>query len=184
MASSPKDKTVSLRTERAKRSGSKTPRAARGSYPTTRLRRNRRADWSRRLICENALNTDDLIWPIFVIEGERKRTPVAAMPGVERSRSTCRQGGRGGRQRSASPRSRCFPTPSLPCDDERRARRSIPPISSAARCARSRARYRNRHICDVALDPYTSHGHDGLIASARSTTTGRRGADHAGAGPG
>ena len=51
---------------------------------THRLRRNRKADWSRRLMRENVLTTDDLIWPIFIVEGENIRTPVGSMPGVER----------------------------------------------------------------------------------------------------
>src|SRR3984893_1939186 len=51
---------------------------------THRLRRNRKADWTRRLVRENTLTTDDLIWPIFLCEGENPRQPVASMPGVER----------------------------------------------------------------------------------------------------
>src|SRR5262245_66222646 len=81
---SAKDKTVSLRTERVKRARAKAPGATQSGFPATRLRRNRRADWSRRLVRGATLTTDDLIWPIFVIEGERIRTPVAAMQGVER----------------------------------------------------------------------------------------------------
>src|ERR1043166_8299698 len=81
---SPKDKTVSLRTERVTRARVKAPGASQPGFPATRLRRNRRAEWSRRLVRGATLTTDDLIWPIFVIEGERVRTPVAAMPGVER----------------------------------------------------------------------------------------------------
>ena len=55
-----------------------------GAYPTTRLRRNRRDDWSRRLVRENHLRVDDLIWPVFIHEGENRRQPVPSMPGVER----------------------------------------------------------------------------------------------------
>src|SRR6516225_10108929 len=51
---------------------------------THRPRRNRKADWARRLVRENVLTVDDLIWPIFLVEGENVRTPVASMPGVER----------------------------------------------------------------------------------------------------
>src|SRR5271169_3191404 len=47
-----------------------------------RPRRNRRAEWSRRLVCENVLTTDDLIWPLFVVDGSKMRLPVASMPGV------------------------------------------------------------------------------------------------------
>ena len=55
-----------------------------GRYPTTRLRRNRREDWSRRLVAETKLTVDDLIWPVFVQEGTNARTPVESMPGVDR----------------------------------------------------------------------------------------------------
>ena len=61
--------------------------AAPGAGPlslTQRPRRNRKADWSRRLVREHSLTVDDLIWPLFVIEGERRREPIASMPGVER----------------------------------------------------------------------------------------------------
>ena len=79
-----KDKTVSLRTERVKRARAKSPASSKPGFPATRLRRNRKADWSRRLIRGATLTTDDLIWPIFVIEGERVHSPIGAMPGVER----------------------------------------------------------------------------------------------------
>ena len=55
-----------------------------GRYPGTRLRRNRREEWSRRLVAETKLSVDDLIWPVFVQEGHNERTPVASMPGVDR----------------------------------------------------------------------------------------------------
>src|SRR5579863_3307916 len=55
-----------------------------GRYPSTRMRRNRRHAWSRRLVAENSLSVDDLIWPIFVHEGTSKRTPIPSMPGVDR----------------------------------------------------------------------------------------------------
>ena len=50
----------------------------------TRLRRNRKAEWARRLVRENVLTVDDLIWPLFVVEGQNTRTPVVSMPGVDR----------------------------------------------------------------------------------------------------
>src|ERR1700741_1937661 len=54
-----------------------------GRFPTTRLRRNRREDWSRRLVAETKLSVDDLIWPVFVQEGHNQRTPVESMPGAD-----------------------------------------------------------------------------------------------------
>ena len=55
-----------------------------GSFPTTRLRRNRRDAWSRRLVAEARLDAADLIWPVFVLDGRNRREPVPSMPGVER----------------------------------------------------------------------------------------------------
>ncbi len=55
-----------------------------GSFPTTRMRRNRTDAWTRRLVAENKLSVDDLIWPIFVIEGTNEERPVASMPGQVR----------------------------------------------------------------------------------------------------
>lgn len=68
--SSPREKTAALRTERLKRARGKTPSTPVPGFPATRLRRNRRSDWSRRLVRETTLSADDLIWPIFLIEGE------------------------------------------------------------------------------------------------------------------
>ena len=55
-----------------------------GLYPKVRLRRNRKTDWSRRLVAENNLSTNDLIWPIFIREGKNIREPIKTMPGVYR----------------------------------------------------------------------------------------------------
>ena len=55
-----------------------------GSFPATRMRRNRYDSWTRRLVAENTLSVDDLIWPIFVMAGEGQESPVASMPGVKR----------------------------------------------------------------------------------------------------
>ena len=55
-----------------------------GRFPAVRMRRNRRTTWSRRLVAENVLTVDDLIWPIFVVEGQNVRQPVESMPGVHR----------------------------------------------------------------------------------------------------
>ena len=55
-----------------------------GSYPNTRLRRNRKSDWSRRLVSENNLSSSDLIWPIFLTEGKNKKEQISKMPGVYR----------------------------------------------------------------------------------------------------
>src|SRR5437868_14109858 len=68
---------------------------------TTRMRRNRKSEWARRMVRENVLTADDLIWPLFIVEGPNVRVPVASMPGVERlsvdqaeiGRASCRERG-------------------------------------------------------------------------------------------
>ena len=145
LMSSPREKTVALRTERTKRARGKTPATPEPGFPATRLRRNRRADWSRRLVRETTLTADDLIWPIFVIEGTHERTAVAACPGSSGCRSTSPSRPPRRRPGSDCRRSRSFPIPIPRCATKRRARRSTRTISSAARCARSRQRRRDRH---------------------------------------
>ena len=60
------------------------PKYPHPKYPQARLRRLRRHDWSRQLVCENRLSPSDLIWPLFICEGKNQREPIASMPGVER----------------------------------------------------------------------------------------------------
>src|ERR1700686_5163604 len=73
------------------------PAAALG--PTERPRRNRRAEWARRMVRENVLTTDDLIWPLFIVDGHKARKPVDSMPGVERV--SVDEAARGGGRRRA-----------------------------------------------------------------------------------
>ena len=82
--SQPKDKTIALRKERIKRVAAKPPAVLSQGFPAVRPRRNRKTDWSRRLVRETTLTVDDLIWPIFLVEGKKSSSPIAAMPGVER----------------------------------------------------------------------------------------------------
>src|SRR5689334_12113954 len=63
---------------------SERPRVSLSAYPRLRMRRNRRADWARRLVAEARLAVDDLIWPVFVHAGAEKRVPIASLPGVDR----------------------------------------------------------------------------------------------------
>ncbi len=130
-----------------------------------RMRRNRRTDWSRRLVRENTLSVDDLIWPIFLVDGEGVTQAGAVDAGrrapVDRSRR-----GRGGatRRLSASRRSPSSPTPSPSCAIRPGRRRSTPTTSSAPQRRAIKAAVPDLGIVvDVALDPYTSHGHDGLM---------------------
>lgn len=133
-----------------------------------RPRRNRKAEWSRRLVRENVLTTNDLIWPIFVVEGASGRQAVASMPGVERLTvvEAVREA-----ERAASlniPAIALFPytdpslrdptgseslnSRNLVCRTVREIKKAVPDIGI---------------ICDVALDPYTSHGHDGVMEGER-----------------
>ncbi|MBZ8132606.1 porphobilinogen synthase [Afifella sp. IM 167] len=129
-----------------------------------RMRRNRRTEWSRRLVRENRLTTDDLIWPIFVIEGENRREAVPSMPGVERySVDLAVEAAR--RARSLGiPVVALFPNtdPSRRDDDGSEALNSANLICRACRAIKAEVPEVGL-LTDVALDPYTSHGHDGLL---------------------
>jgi len=155
---------VSLRTERVKRAGGKIQTPAGSGFPATRLRRNRRADWSRRLVRETSLTTDDLIWPIFLIEGTRARAPVNAMPGVERLSIDLAVKAAEQAAAIGLPAIALFPNtdPSLRDED---ASEALNPGNLVCRAARAikQSVPEIGIICDVALDPYTSHGHDGLL---------------------
>ncbi len=134
------------------------------AFPATRMRRNRHCDWSRRLVCENRLSVDDLIWPLFVIEGNNQRQPVASLPGVERlSVDLIVEAA----QKAADlgiPAISLFPNTSdeLRNDDGSEALNPDNLVCRAVRAVKTKTP--NIGImCDVALDPYTSHGHDGLM---------------------
>lgn len=160
----PKDKPVSLRTERAKRSGFKLPDGVRAGFPATRLRRNRRSDWTRRLVRENSLSTDDLIWPLFIIEGEKTRSPVSAMPGVERLSIDLAVKAAEEAAALGIPAIALFPYTEPSLRDET-ASEAVNPANLVCRAVRAIKREVPDIgvICDVALDPYTSHGHDGIL---------------------
>jgi porphobilinogen synthase len=127
-----------------------------------RPRRNRKADWTRRLLRENVLTVDDLIWPLFVADDTR--SPVASMPGVERlSIDEAVKAA----ERAAKLEIPClalFPytNPGLRDHDGTEA---LNPENLVCRAVRAikKAVPEIGILCDVALDPYTSHGHDGLL---------------------
>jgi porphobilinogen synthase len=138
--------------------------------PATRLdlairpRRNRKADWTRRLVAENVLTVDDLIWPLFLVDGANTRTPVASMPGVERLSvdQAVRDAERAAKL--AIPCLALFPY----TDPQRRdaeGTEALNPDNLVCRAIRAikKAVPHIGILCDVALDPYTSHGHDGLL---------------------
>jgi porphobilinogen synthase len=134
------------------------------SYPQIRMRRLRRHDWTRRLVAENTLSPADFIWPVFVIEGDNKREPVASMPGVERLSIDLLVTAAREAADLGIPVIALFPqTPAaLKTDDGREALNSDNLVCRAVRAIKA-AVPQIGVLCDVALDPYTSHGHDGLI---------------------
>jgi porphobilinogen synthase len=160
----PKDKTVSLRSERAKRGGVAADPVKGPGFPATRMRRNRRAGWSRRLVRETSLGSDDLIWPIFLIEGTRASTPVASMPGIERLSIDLAVKAAGEAAALGIAAIALFPNTDPSLRDEA-ASEAVNPGNLVSRAVRAikQAVPEIGIICDVALDPYTSHGHDGLL---------------------
>jgi porphobilinogen synthase len=134
------------------------------TYPALRLRRLRRFDWTRRLVAENTLSPADLIWPGFVIEGDNKREPISSMPGVERLSVDLLVTAAKEAAGLGIPVIALFPqTPAgLKTEDGREALNSDNLVCRAVRAIKS-AVPEIGVLCDVALDPYTSHGHDGLL---------------------
>ena len=137
---------------------------SRGQYPATRMRRNRMKAFSRRMLAEHRLSVDDLIWPLFVIEGEDKAEPVASMPGV--SRHSIDRLVTQAREAEALgiPAIAVFPSidPALKDNDGTLAGDSDNLVCRAVRAVK-KARPELGVICDVALDPFTDHGHDGIL---------------------
>jgi porphobilinogen synthase len=133
-----------------------------------RPRRNRKADWSRRLVAEHVLTVDDLIWPLFLIDGTGGREPVSSMPGVERLTvdEAVREAARAARL--GIPAIAVFPNtdPALrdPRGSEALNGRNL--VCQAVRAIKA-AVPEIGVVTDVALDPYTSHGHDGLLEGER-----------------
>ena len=135
-----------------------------GSFPTTRLRRSRASGWRRRLVRESVLTPDDLVFPLFVIEGHAVREPVASLPGVARLSVDEVVKAAKEAQKLGIPALALFPVvdsalkdaagtdalnpDNLVCRAVHAIKSAVPDIGIA---------------CDVALDPYTTHGHDGLI---------------------
>ncbi|HEY1631223.1 MAG TPA: porphobilinogen synthase [Rhizomicrobium sp.] len=133
-------------------------------FPAIRMRRLRRHDWARRLVAEHTLSPADFIWPIFVSDGTNMRTPVASMPGVERLSVDLVPAAVEDAAKLGIPVVALFPytdaslktadgkealnPQNLVCKSVRAIKKAVPEIGV---------------LCDVALDPYTSHGHDGVF---------------------
>ncbi len=135
-----------------------------GSFPTTRMRRVRRYDWARRMVAEHSLSVDDLIWPLFIHEGTNHRVPIDSMPHVDRlsidlmleaAKEACALG---------IPAIALFPATDANLKTEE-GREAVNPENLICRAVRALAAAVPGIgiVCDVALDPYTTHGHDGLL---------------------
>jgi porphobilinogen synthase len=131
---------------------------------TVRMRRNRRSEWARRLVREHSLSTDDLIWPLFVMDGDNARAAVPSMPGVERLSvdQAVREAERA--VKLSIPCIALFPytDPKLRDEDGSEALNSDNLVCRAIRAIKQEVPGIGV-LCDVALDPFTSHGHDGLL---------------------
>ena len=136
----------------------------RGSFPETRLRRNRQTDWVRRLVRESSLSVDDLIWPVFIQEGTDTQTPIPSMPGVDRLTIDRLIDAVAEAKSLRIPAVALFPaTPQeLKTDDGREAFNENNLICRAVRAVKESSQQIGV-ICDVALDPYTTHGQDGIV---------------------
>src|SRR5689334_16966370 len=130
----------------------------------SRPRRNRRAEWARRMVREHVLSTDDLIWPLFIVDGQKVRAPIDSMPGVERLSvdEAVREAVRA--RELTIPCLALFPytDPALRDADGSEALNPDNLVCRAIRAIKQEVPEVGI-LCDVALDPYTSHGHDGLL---------------------
>ncbi len=130
----------------------------------TRMRRNRQTDWSRRLVRENTLTVDDLIWPVFLVDGEKVRQPVASMPEVFRLSvdEAVREAERAAQL--GIPAMALFPYTEPELRDETGSEAlNANNLTCRALKAIKAEGFNLGLMTDVALDPYTSHGHDGLM---------------------
>ena len=135
------------------------------AFPTTRLRRNRRDGWNRRLVAENRLSVDDLIWPVFVQDSTVARSPVPTLPGVDRLSIDALVGDAGEAKALGIPLIAIFPVvdPARKTDEAEEAYNADNLICRAVAAVKAAHGDEIGVMCDVALDPFTSHGHDGLL---------------------
>jgi porphobilinogen synthase len=135
-----------------------------GAFPRIRMRRNRRDGWSRRLVAEHALAPADFIWPVFVHDAAAARQPIPSMPGVDRLSVAALVDAGGEAQALGIPLIAIFPaTPAerKTADGEE----ALNPENLVCRAVRAvkKALPELGVLCDVALDPFTTHGHDGVV---------------------
>ncbi len=134
------------------------------NYPALRMRRNRKSPWSRALVRENRLTVQDLIWPLFVIEGQNRSEAVASMPGVSRWSVDLLVKQVEAAAKLGIPAIALFPNTVAALRSEL-AEEAFNPNNLVCQAVRAikKAVPHMGIMCDVALDPYTSHGHDGLL---------------------
>ena len=140
-----------------------------GKYPNLRLRRNRNSDWSRRLVRENTLSVNDLILPIFLVDGNNKKQSIKAMPDIYRY-SVDRLGEIVDKAVSNKiPMVALFPytAKKLKNDSGSESLNEDNLVCKAIRYIKKKYKNSIGIMCDVALDPYTSHGHDGLLRKGK-----------------
>ncbi|HTT96982.1 MAG TPA: porphobilinogen synthase [Rhizomicrobium sp.] len=137
------------------------------NFPAIRMRRVRRHDWSRRLVAESVLTAADFIWPLFVIDGQNTRQPVVSMPGVDRLSVDLAVEAAKEAHDLGIPVIALFPNtdPDLKTEDGREATNDNNLICRAVRAIK-KAVPEIGVLCDVALDPYTTHGHDGVLVES------------------
>ncbi len=141
---------------------------AQAAFPGLRMRRLRQQGWTRRLVAEHSLGPSNLIWPLFLIDGEKVRQPVVAMPGVERLSIDLAVRAAEEAAALGIPAVALFPhTDSASKSAD--GREALNPANLVCRAVRAikRAVPEIGVLCDVALDPYTTHGHDGVLEGER-----------------
>src|ERR1700744_1456232 len=138
-------------------------------FPATRMRRLRRHDWSRKLVAESTLSAADFIWPVFIVDGQNKREPVQSMPGVNRLSIDQVAGAAEEAAKLGIPVIALFPytEPSLKTADGREALNTNNLVCRAVREIKKHVPEIGM-LCDVALDPYTDHGHDGVFDTSEA----------------
>ena len=138
-----------------------------GNYPNLRLRRNRKESWSRKLIQENTLSPNDFILPIFLIDGSNKRQNIISMPGVHRYTINRLSQIIDKAIKVGIPMVALFPKTKKSLKNEIGSESLNENNLVCKAIIEIKKRYKNKIgiMCDVALDPYTSHGHDGLLKS-------------------
>ena len=136
-----------------------------GKYPSLRLRRTRKYNWSRKLVQENNLSSNDLIYPIFLIEGKKKKQPIKSMPGIYRHSIDQLGAIMNDIIKYNIPMVALFPSTPKNKKDKygSEALNENNLVCKAIRFIKKRFKNNVGIMCDVALDPYTSHGHDGLV---------------------